>query len=310
MYSISHLFVNCLLNYLSDYSYPEFQGVKVDQKATDAERVAARTRISKYYGFDPQAAVTKVDSEAWAHLPVTPATEAGLPENYKAIRGFRVFIVLVRLPEHAFNRTYSLELYYNGGNQSRLVGTVTVFARTDHSPCKACAKRREKGSIVRGVIPLPPSLVNEIIVNSGIDRTKATLETTTTDITKTLYGKLLDMSGKLLATADGGATTPVPDKKAASPKVTPVETTLYTSAVAERTADDGRPVHLYDWQPHNDLFPVSWTCSDDADMLANWLIEWMEGRFPRGFLKIAFHDCANCKSDLIELTTYMCSLRY
>ena len=263
-----------------DYSYQEFQGVKVDQNATDAERIAARARISKYYGFDPQTAATKVDSEAWAHLPVTPAKDAGLPETFKEIQGFRVFIVLVRLPEHALNRSYSFELYYNQGNQSQLVGTVTVFARSDHSPCKACAKRRELGSVVRGVIPLPSSLVNEIIVNSGTDRTKATLETTTVDITQSLSGKLLDMSGKLLATADGGAKAPVPDNKAASSKVVPVETTLYTSAVAERTADDGRPVHLYDWRPHNDLFPVSWSCLHVVNMVIDLFIERVEGRVP------------------------------
>jgi len=266
-----------------DYSYQEFQGVKVDQKATDAERLAARTRISKYYGFDPQTAVTKVDSQAWAHLPVTSAKDAGLPKTFKEIRGFRLFVVLVRLPEHAFNRSYSFELYYNHNNESRLVGSVAVFARSDLSPCRACAKRREVGSVVRGVIPLPPSLVNEIIVNSGIDRTKATLETTSTDITKSLSGKLLDMSRKLLATAEGGPNAPpVPGNKAASPKLVPVETTLYTSGVAERTAertaDGGCAVHLYDWQPNNALFPVSWTCSHAVNMAADFFIERVEGR--------------------------------
>ena len=269
-----------------DYSYQEFQGVKVDQKATDAERIAARTRISKYYGFDPQTAATKVDSEAWAHLPVTPAKDAGLPKTFKEIRGFRLFIVLVRLPEHAFNRSYSFELYYDHNDQSQLVGTVTVFARSDLSPCRACAKRREVGSVVRGVIPLPPSLVNQIIVNSDIDRTKATLETTAADITKSLSGKLLDMSRKLLATAEGGPNAvPVPGNKAASPKLVPVETTLYTSAVAERTAektaDGGCPIHLYDWQPNNALFPVSWTqCSHAVNMAADSFVERVEGCVP------------------------------
>ncbi|KAG6326413.1 hypothetical protein ID866_12676, partial [Astraeus odoratus] len=61
------------------YSYQEFLGIKVDKKATDAERVAARATIAKYYGFDPQAAVTKLNTDAWSHIPVTPATEAGLP---------------------------------------------------------------------------------------------------------------------------------------------------------------------------------------------------------------------------------------
>ena len=100
-------------------------------------------------------------------------------------------------------------------------------------------------------------MVNDIIVKSGIIRSQATLETTTQGITKALYGKLVDMSGKLLATADGGATSPVPDRKAASSKVTPVETTLYTSAVADKVEEDGQLVHLFDWKPHNDLFPVS-----------------------------------------------------
>ncbi|KAL4070071.1 common central domain of tyrosinase-domain-containing protein [Scleroderma yunnanense] len=241
------------------YSYQEFQGVKVDQDAADAERVAARARIAKFYGFDPQTAATQIDSEAWAHLPVTPAKDAGLPESFKEIKGFRLFIVVVRLPEHAFNRSYSFELYYNRNNESQLIGSVAVFARSDHSPCKACAKRREAGSVIRGVISLPTALVNEIIVNSGIDRTKATLETTTAEITETLSGRLLDMSGVLLATAEGGASAPpVPDRRAASSKIVPVETTLYTSGVAERTADEGRPPHLYDWQPHNDLFPNGW----------------------------------------------------
>ena len=192
---------------------------------------------------------------------VAPTLEDEIPENFKAIRGFRVFIVLVQLPEHAFNRSYKFELHYNHDNESQLVGTVTVFARSDHSPCKACAKRREAGSVIRGIVPLHPSMVNEIIINSGIIREQATLETTTESITKALYGKLVDMSGKLLATADGGAISPVPDRKVASSKVTPVETTLYTSAVADKVEEDGHLVHLFDWKPHNDLFPVSQMCS-------------------------------------------------
>ena len=102
-------------------------------------------------------------------------------------------------------------------------------------------------------------MVNEIIINSGIIREQATLETTTESITKALYGKLVDMSGKLLATADGGAISPVPERKVASSKVTPVETTL--SAVADKVEEDGHLVHLFDWKPHNDLFPVSQICS-------------------------------------------------
>ena len=156
------------------------------------------------------------------------------------------------------------------------IGSVTVFARSDHSPCKACAKRREAGSIIRGVIPLRPSLINEIVKGAkerlskpvsgalGLATSAATaatqglsFDTTIQDVTKTLSGKLVDMSRKDLASADGASTTPVSEGRAASPKVIPVETSLYTSAVAENTGGAGLPVHLFDWQQHLDLFPVS-----------------------------------------------------
>ena len=37
----------------SDYSYQEFQGIKVDRKASKAMRIRARARISKYYDSTP-----------------------------------------------------------------------------------------------------------------------------------------------------------------------------------------------------------------------------------------------------------------
>ncbi|KAH7890355.1 common central domain of tyrosinase-domain-containing protein [Phlebopus sp. FC_14] len=242
------------------YSYKEFLGIKVDQPATDAERVAARARIAKYYSFDPQGAVQTIDLPSWGHIPVPSSGEYGLPANFQSIPNFRVFIVLARLPEHAFNRSYSLQLFYNGtGHESSVIGSVTVFARADHSPCKACAIRRDAGTVVRGVIPLPPALVNEIIVNSGIDRTTATLETTSADVTRSLSGKLFDTSGKLLASANGGDDAPnVPDTHVADPRVTPVEVVLLSSAVAEHVDDQNQPVYLFDWKPHNDLFPSGW----------------------------------------------------
>ena len=254
-----------------DYSYQEFRGVKVDKTATEQERAKGRKRIACYYGFNVQEAAKNVDKAAWAHFPVPSAIDAGLKSGLKVISGFRIFVILVRLPEHAFNRTYSFELYCRG---SEYIGSVTVFARSDHSPCKACAKRREAGSIIRGVIPLRPSLINGIVKSAedrlskpvsgalGLAATAATQElsfdTTLLDVTRTLSGKLVDMSHKELASADGASTTPVSERRAASPEVIPVETSLYTSAVAENTGGAGLPVHLFDWQQHLDLFPVSY----------------------------------------------------
>ncbi|KAG6337216.1 hypothetical protein ID866_1888 [Astraeus odoratus] len=225
------------------YSYQEFLGIKVDKDATDDERLAARATIAKYYGFDPQTAATQVDAAAWSHIPVTPASEAGLPSTLQEIPNFRVFMAVVQLPEHSFNRSYTLDLHYNQGTESQLLGSVAVFARSDLSPCKACAKRRSAASVVRGVIPLPSSIVNEIILKSTT--ANPTLETTTGDIAASLSGKLADASRLVLATAQGGTNAPrVPPGNAAPGKVIPIETTLYSTAVAEKKGDPSYPVQL------------------------------------------------------------------
>ncbi|KAI6099390.1 common central domain of tyrosinase-domain-containing protein [Pisolithus croceorrhizus] len=268
-----------------DYSYDEFLGIKVDQPATPEERRAARARIYEYYGFSPGEAATKTNKASWSHVPVRSAKEAGLPELFKEISNFRIFVVVVRLPEHAFNRSYNFELHYNHGTESRFIGAVTVFARPDHSPCKACAKRRASGSIIRGAIPLPFSLVNDIVVRSRAGRTNSTLETTTEDITRCLSGVLVDMAGKVLATARGGKEAPrVPDEESASETVMPAEVALYTSAAAEKTGDKKHPVHLFDWQAHNALFSVG--SLRQVATMANMLIspERLEGRRPGSLL--------------------------
>ncbi|KAI6108747.1 common central domain of tyrosinase-domain-containing protein [Pisolithus thermaeus] len=250
-------------SYPKYYSYDEFLGIKVDRQATPEERRAARRRIYDYYGYNPGEAATKTNKASWTHVPVRSAKEAGLPELFKEISNFRIFIVVVRLPEHAFNRSYNFELHYNHDTESRFIGAVTVFARPDHSPCKACAKRRASGSVIRGAIPLPFSLVNDIVVRSRAGRTNSTLETTTTDITKCLSGVLVDTAGKVLATARGGSEAPrVPDEESASDTVVPAEVALYTSAAAEKTDDKKHPVQLFDWQAHNALFPNGWKAED------------------------------------------------
>jgi tyrosinase len=243
------------------YSYKEFLGVKVDKPAANLQaQQEARARIAKYYSIDPQAAASHASSGTTppplAHVPVPGVGEVDLPANFKSIRGFRLFIILVRLPEHAFGRSYNLQIYYK---EKQLVGNVTVFTREDNSPCKACAFRRDTGAIVRGVISLQPSLVNEIIVNSGIDRSKNTMEITTGLITKALSGKLLDLSGKVLASASGGEdAAPVSSRDAAAKRVQPVEISLLSSAVAEHSDDKNKPVYFFDWKPHNSLFPSGW----------------------------------------------------
>ncbi|KIK97473.1 hypothetical protein PAXRUDRAFT_221546 [Paxillus rubicundulus Ve08.2h10] len=192
-----------------------------------------------------------------AHVPVPGVGEVDLPSNFQSIKGFRLFIILARLPEHAFGRSYNFQVFYKENN---LIGNITVFAREDDSPCKACALRRESASLVRGVISIPPRIIHEIIVDSGIDCDNNTMDITTGLVTKALSGKLLDLSGKVLASAQGGEeVAAVPASHAASKRVQPVETTLLSSAIAQHADDKNQPVYFFDWMPHKGLFPVRLT---------------------------------------------------
>ncbi|KAF8841411.1 Di-copper centre-containing protein [Paxillus ammoniavirescens] len=247
-------------SYPKYYSYKEFQGVKVDKPATNAmQQRVARAKIAKYYGIDPRHSKRHTRAPSWTHIPVPGTDEVEIPQNFKFIAGYRHFVVLVRLPEHAFGHSYHFELYYN---VTQLVGSTTVFTREDSSPCAACASRRASASIVRGVIYVPPNIVDEIIEDKIRSPEKA-MENAANLITKSFQGRLVDLSGKVLASALGGEDVGmVPATDAAVDSAQPVEITLFSAAVAEHVNDE-EPVQFLDWKPHNGLFPSGWKALAD-----------------------------------------------
>ncbi|KAG1857734.1 common central domain of tyrosinase-domain-containing protein [Suillus subalutaceus] len=244
------------------YSFPEFEGIKVDKAATSSqERAAARKRVQAYYDFDPQTKAKQVASHAWKHLPVPNKEDPAVPSDHTVIPNYRTFVVHVKLVEHAYNRSYSFQLHHKGNVHSspQLVGTITVFARPDNSPCKACAMRREAGSVVRGMIPIPPELIDSIIKSNGGAESGVSFNQTLAHIKGEFVGKLVDATGSQLAGAEGGVeTTQVPQHRATSRRVTPVEISLVSAAVAEHVEDKARPVHLCDWQLHDGIFNGGW----------------------------------------------------
>lgn len=246
------------------YSYPELVGVKVDKAAVSPqERALARKKIATYYGFDPQATAKRVATPTsnWKHLPVPKQEDPAVPDAHTVVPHFRTFAVHVKLPEHAYNRSYSFQLHHTGNAHSspQLVGTITVFARPDHSPCKACAVRREAGSVIRGMIPIPSELIDSTIKSNPGDESPLTFEQTLAHIKGEFIGKLVDANGIELAKAEGGLKTPkVPEGRTTSGRVTPVEISLVSIAVAEHAEDKDRPVYLLDWQNHDGVFNGGW----------------------------------------------------
>ncbi|KAG2121574.1 common central domain of tyrosinase-domain-containing protein [Suillus cothurnatus] len=250
------------------YSYPEFAGIKVDQAAMSSdERALARKKVAAYYGFDPQTTAQQATASAWTQLPVPDNDHPAVPADHTIIPEYRTFAVHVKLLEHAFNSSYSFQLHHRGNDHSapQLIGTVTVFARPDHSPCKACTLRREAGTIIHGIIPIPPALIESIMKSNASSETVATFDQTLAHIKGEFFGKIVDTAGLELARAEGGLETPkIPSQQTTSRNVTPIEISLVSTAVAEHGQDKDRPVYICDWQHHDGVFIGGWQATHPA----------------------------------------------
>ncbi|EGO02408.1 hypothetical protein SERLA73DRAFT_178343 [Serpula lacrymans var. lacrymans S7.3] len=244
------------------YSYPEFEGIKVDLPANDAMRNAGRNKIAKHYGFNPRDSAHR-GRGTHPSFPIPRNIPVGIPDNYEMIPQYRSFVVQVRLLEHAYNRSYSFNLTYKTPSGSEeYVGSVSVFARADHSPCAECASRRASRSVVRGVIPIPDTLVEKII---SLILAAGSFEAILGNIKKGLTGELVDSTGQKLATAEGGDDAEdVPAGRSTSAKVTPLTISLLSSAIAE-DADDS--VYMLDSSNHGDIFSHGWLATHEDSRL-------------------------------------------
>jgi len=234
------------------YAYPEFAGIDVTKPATSSEqRDTAREAVQKYYGLDPDDTENNL---AAAQLKIfqPPAIKGHKSFNY------RVFIVAVQLPEHAFNMPYTFRLHYQKSkHEVELIGSVAVFARPDYSPCKGCASRRDNRNMVRGVITIPPTLVDHIVRTSegGRLNNKNVLESElVVGIKKLLIGRLLDSAGLELGV--GHAKKPSTGGETLPSHLTPGEIELRSSAIARPSG--GGPAHFYDWKYHDEVFQHGW----------------------------------------------------
>ncbi|KAG1810849.1 common central domain of tyrosinase-domain-containing protein [Suillus subaureus] len=222
------------------YSYPEFAGIKVNRAAmTSDERALARKKVAAYYGFDPQTTAQQVTASAWTQLPVPDKDHPAVLSDHTVIPQYRTFAV--HETEHS---------------APQLIGTVTVFARPDHSP---------SGTVIHGIIPIPPALIESIMKSSANSETVATFDQTLAHIKGEFFGKIVDATGSELARADGGTEAPqIPSHQSTSRNVTPIEISLVSTAVAEHGQNKDRPVYICDWQHHEGVFSGGWQATHPA----------------------------------------------
>jgi len=172
------------------------------------------------------------------------------------VNGYRHFVVVVVLIEHAYNGPYAFHLNYKLSNDSEsvYVGSVSVFARPNHSPCLSCSKRRVAGTTVRGIIPLDTKLIQEIIKHKQLDRDETEDEKLAGSFKDTFWGELKHPSGKSL----GRAMPHLPERGVPSSPVeaerAPVEVSLFSASAARPIGSKDGPVRFFDWQDHGDMF--------------------------------------------------------
>lgn len=182
----------------------------------------------------------------------------GLPQGQIPIKKYRAFIIAVELIEHAFNKSYDLVITYKEGTDDEaIVGSVSVFARSDESACAACRSRREAGSVARGIIPVPSGLVDTLIAQNGLNNEDTDDDTLVEQLKSSLTASLVGPGGTVLGKAihGGPVTTPTPFPEAIAPKVTVL------SASASHPEDQERdgPYEFFDWTQHSQVFDNNWT---------------------------------------------------
>ncbi|EGO02352.1 hypothetical protein SERLA73DRAFT_71478 [Serpula lacrymans var. lacrymans S7.3] len=256
--------------YAKYYSYPNFQGIKVEQPATEAQRLKGRADVAKFYGYNPHQSVTGTHPSF-----LVPKLPLSIPNGFNVIPNYRPFVVQVQLREHAYGRAYNFHLTYKTAlGAEKHVGSVSVFSRVDTSPCEGCAARRSAGSIVLGIIPITDSIVEEILraapanivgaVATGIFSAATAVATGNFGgilghIKGSLKGSLVDYAGQHLAAAEGGdGAAAVPQSGLASAKVTPVEISLASHAVASHPV---HPIRILDVQNHGSIFSNGWAAT-------------------------------------------------
>ncbi|KAF5381295.1 hypothetical protein D9615_008337 [Tricholomella constricta] len=233
------------------YSYPEVAGIKVDKPAeTQEDRDKARAALQQHYGLDPDSTQAKLKAAKLDFF------QSSAPAGHKGF-DYRVFVVVVQLPEHAFNTSYSFRLHHQKSkDEEQLIGSVAVFARPDYSPCKGCAARRDNRNMVRGIVTIPPVVIDHIIRTSehGLNNRAVKEEKLISGIKEALKGRLLDSAGRELGI--GHVKKPLREGKRLPSHLVPSGIELHSSAVARPL--DGGPVHFYDWKYHSGIFEHGW----------------------------------------------------
>ncbi|KAF9064242.1 common central domain of tyrosinase-domain-containing protein [Rhodocollybia butyracea] len=241
------------------YCYPEVAGVKIGKDITDKERIEARKKLQEYYGVDkPQPIQVGGNMTRLPYDFHVPAPQK-IPKGYEVVKDFRRMVIVVQTPEFAFNGPYSIEMYFKNTSTGteEYVGVVAVFARPDRSPCRGCISRREGGSIIRGIIPIPLNIIEGIITSLAntpnvADSEPNLEELIANELKENLNGKIVDRNGNEVGSAKGSIE--VADEDSLSRNIVPDITLISSAAMRSNSHNGDGPIEWADWLNHGKVF--------------------------------------------------------
>ncbi|KIK50965.1 hypothetical protein GYMLUDRAFT_50875 [Collybiopsis luxurians FD-317 M1] len=241
--------------YPKHYTYPKVAGeIDITQPIKDEkQREDYRELLQIYYGLVEsiiELPMDKISAFAVRPLPGRSPITGGV--LYRADNVARV-VIGIQTPEFAFDGPYSIQVRYKDShNRSQYVGSISVFARDPESSCENCKRKRQVGTIIHGIIVVPPNIIKD--VNKILESAQgvALSSSIADELKKRLTARILDRFKNEIANAEGGPST-VPHDEALDVLIRP-QITLASSYVAHHDEKKKGPAIWDSWHDHGDIF--------------------------------------------------------
>nr|UXP86201.1 polyphenol oxidase 4 [Volvariella volvacea] len=243
------------------YTYPPVAGVHVDRPAINAEREQYLRALQAHFGMHQNSLIytpRNIERPTF-YSALVQMTSAMLRGGFDQSR---IFVVAVELVEHAFNRSYGLEVVYNEGSpQEHYVGLVTVFTRREVTACAACRVRRNEQARTRGIIPIPSAVIAQLVGSEGLG-CYADDDLLAEALACKLSARLICPGGTVLAKemdpTEGYEVVFGELQSDTAPRLS-----IWSSTVVPESYVDGEvePYGLSGWRKHRTLFLNTWVRS-------------------------------------------------
>jgi tyrosinase len=222
------------------------QDVLAANAETPLDRKKRRAELQRLYGLNPHAEAKKLEKSKSPLFIGGAKWHDSVPEGHSGIDNYRYFVIDVELFEFGFSGSHNLTVYTHSGER---IGTVSVFSRLDDASCPSCQGRRAEANVVRGVIPVPPTIVAEILEKGGWDTDEE--KTAIQNFKGSLRAEVTKAGGAVLAhiNAANPPATLVPLPETSVPKLS-----LRSAYAAHPTDWKDGPIRLYGWERHEKVF--------------------------------------------------------